>query len=1057
MPRFSLKTYIENGGEIQDAEIDGKIGIYAFGDVDKLFTYKLGGKMHKWLMRRNEVDAEEYGFQVQGNKVRNVWRNKERQLVNNLRSLRDRNDFTTLEININDMSVERISYLISKTLPVSNQDRVFSIGFNDTDFFVYNNNIKNTMTSAFLNSFVVEGDEIGSDQQVILNLYQSDRIVIRKRIPQNILNELGGEFFKHINLTKMNLTEYGVFNENEYKIAIKQKYFNHNCLFHAIINAEKHNTRLTPHFKKSKLMESLKIFLNNTFIPRKKLKKIFEPLELNVDLKYMRKKNCSYTEKFRYGGDKKVLCIGLLDNHYFSNTRTKYSLYDICKETKFVKLDSFEVIRKMLKTKNVLRDLTFNEQIETPFFKDSDLVSIKDEIILTRRREVKAIKDKYKDYKKIFFDVETITNGDVHKVYMCDAVDDKDRVYKFDGYDCCKRFLHSFTENLLLIAHNASYDTNFIIPYMFGCSGIFKGTRSIGVKGYYIGKNGKKYKVCIKDSYNLISAPLRKFGKMFNLKTHKEFMPYSLYTDDVVKNNMVLISKAMELCKTEEDKEVFLKNIKKWKLQDGEYFNAMEYSHKYCIIDCVVLRDGYNTFSDWIFEGLNIDMDNILTSASLAQKYMEQETCFEGVCEIGGAYRAFIQKCVVGGRTMTRQNKKWFVNKKLADYDAVSLYPSAMERLGLNGGYLKGKPKPLTNLTMEFLNKVDGYFIKIRFNNDMNKKYAFPLVSVKNKLGVRKFTNKVKGQEMYVDKISLEDIMFFHKLNEDDFTILEGCYFNEGRNARIYKVIRKIFNLRLEMKAQKNPAQAIYKLIMNSAYGKTLLNPYSKEVVIKDTDEEKEKYVCKNFNHIEKVIKMLNTDKYIIKQNVPIIDHYNYAHVGCEILSMSKRIMNEVMCMAEDNNINIYYQDTDSMHIEFEKVPVLEKLYRDFYKKELNGKDMGQFHVDFESDILKGEIFSSKFIGLGKKCYIDVLEDGSGKKDYHYRMKGVSHSTVKYTADKMNMKLDELYEFNLKNKVKYDLLEGGNKCRFVRNENMSVSMAKNFERTLRFGGELIIV
>ena len=30
-------------------------------------------------------------------------------------------------------------------------------------------------------------------------------------------------------------------------------------------------------------------------------------------------------------------------------------------------------------------------------------------------------------------------------------------------------------------------------------------------------------------------------------------------------------------------------------------------------------------------------------------------------------------------------------------------------------------------------------------------------------------------------------------------------------------------------------------------------------------------------------------------------------HCGVEILSMSKRVMNEVMCLAEDNDINIYW------------------------------------------------------------------------------------------------------------------------------------------------------
>ena len=44
---------------------------------------------------------------------------------------------------------------------------------------------------------------------------------------------------------------------------------------------------------------------------------------------------------------------------------------------------------------------------------------------------------------------------------------------------------------------------------------------------------------------------------------------------------------------------------------------------------------------------------------------------------------------------------------------------------------------------------------------------------------------------------------------------------------------------------------------------------------------------------------------------------------------MSKRIMNEVMCLAEDLGIMIYYQDTDSMHIPVDKVPMLEQKYKD--------------------------------------------------------------------------------------------------------------------------------
>ena len=59
--------------------------------------------------------------------------------------------------------------------------------------------------------------------------------------------------------------------------------------------------------------------------------------------------------------------------------------------------------------------------------------------------------------------------------------------------------------------------------------------------------------------------------------------------------------------------------------------------------------------------------------------------------------------------------------------------------------------------------------------------------------------------------------------------------------------------------------------------------------------------------------------------------------------------MNEVMCLAEDLGINIYYQDTDSMHIEHDKINLLADAYRKKYHRELIGEDtIGCFHNDFD-------------------------------------------------------------------------------------------------------------
>lgn len=62
----------------------------------------------------------------------------------------------------------------------------------------------------------------------------------------------------------------------------------------------------------------------------------------------------------------------------------------------------------------------------------------------------------------------------------------------------------------------------------------------------------------------------------------------------------------------------------------------------------------------------------------------------------------------------------------------------------------------------------------------------------------------------------------------------------------------------------------------------------------------------------------------MIKENIEVIDDYSYNYIGVLILDMSKRIMNEVMCLGEDLGINIYYTDTDSMHIDKDGLDRLE-------------------------------------------------------------------------------------------------------------------------------------
>ena len=316
----------------------------------------------------------------------------------------------------------------------------------------------------------------------------------------------------------------------------------------------------------------------------------------------------------------------------------------------------------------------------------------------------------------------------------------------------------------------------------------------------------------------------------------------------------------------------------------------------------------------------------------------------------------------------------------------------------------------------------------------------------------RNWTNDMVGKKIVVDKIQLEDLIEFHKL---EFNIVRGYYYDEGRNNKLKEVITYLFQQRIEAKKNKNPIQAVFKLLMNSAYGKTLLKPIEDETkYISCYGEENktyENYVCKHYNSIKEIVKLPNGHDYKIKQYKTIDKHYNNVACGVEVLSMSKRIMNEVMCLAEDEKLNIYYQDTDSMHIDTDQVKILANKYETKYGKELIGKNMGQFHTDFASDIIKGDIHAKESIFLGKKCYLDVLTGDDGNIDYHIRMKGVSCDAIKDHAYKNNKTILEVYEDLYEGKeLTFDLCCDGSKVNFEFKKNMEIRSRDRFERRIKF-------
>ena len=148
----------------------------------------------------------------------------------------------------------------------------------------------------------------------------------------------------------------------------------------------------------------------------------------------------------------------------------------------------------------------------------------------------------------------------------------------------------------------------------------------------------------------------------------------------------------------------------------------------------------------------------------------------------------------------------------------------------------------------------------------------------------------------------------------------------------IREEIKKLHKLRCEYKKTKNPLQEVIKLIMNSAYGKMIQKPIVDRNVYKQYqtyDKDKNtiyplnNYIIKNSSKI-KEITQINRNIYLCKVAKQIETFATNTLLGVQVLSMSKRIMNEVMTTAEDLDIKIFYQDTDSMHIEKSRLKDLE-------------------------------------------------------------------------------------------------------------------------------------
>jgi len=853
--------------------------------------------------------------------------------------------------------------------------------------------------------------------------------------PRNVRRQ--NAFFAYFNKTDIPLSQYQIYTTEEDRVAE-----NECCLLFALRKGGISEVAIIDIIAKMGALQ--------TNIPLSKMEEIANIINHKIIMYYYDEKKEEALKKV-YGKEfTKEVTICQYVNHFFVYEETKYTKFYIANkqelddhygddEKRFIitkrnksyfesispkLLNSLWLIVNMMKNNHFSEyhiDLT-NKACENYVIQPS-LHSI------TRNQELNTIKEKKsfngdRDTIYLFADCESdVVTFENHKMIAFAYMDMQGNYNQF----VCGQDIHKFKDeignslmkykdnNIVMFFHNMKYDST-LFNDLFYSSGEVSKDGQVYSKTYYFAYG---LRVEFRDSLKHFGGKLKDAAATFGLGESKgEAIAYTYHTiNNICVENDRVSTQLYSSHLTEEDKKVFFENV-----DHKTHFNANKYYLDYLRQDVNVLRQSMIKYRELIRDITGLDAFEYLTISSIGYKYAEAKGCFEGLYRVKGCLREFIQRSIKGGRVFVNpEYKNKEINENIEDFDGVSLYPSSMKRLCEEYGLPKGQIKLGEEQSYLYYESKDWYIVKINITK-INKSIQIPCVSHTSKDGNIEYLNEItEPLTAYVDKTTLNDYIRFQDI---EYTIEEGIYWDEGFNKGLGELILHLHNQRCLYKSSNKPLATMIKLIMNSIYGKTGQRIGEIKTVFISNDK-KDKYIYDHFGTVAEI----ESTQFNTKITQRICDNgFSLNYVAGSILSMSKRIMNEVFSVMEENKQPVYYTDTDSIHMLQKDVATLGESYKTKYNRELIGKNLGQFHTDFDMDGASG-VFSIKHIPIGTKTYLDVLQgkdnDGNIIQDTHIRIKGITKAGIEHElARRGENRIDSAIGLfrDLKNGVKVEFL-----------------------------------
>ena len=555
----------------------------------------------------------------------------------------------------------------------------------------------------------------------------------------------------------------------------------------------------------------------------------------------------------------------------------------------------------------------------------------------------------------------------------------------------------------------------------------------------------------------------------------------------------------------------------------GEFFDVGKYSKYYCERDVDLLAIGMKSWAAIgeqdatknTFKGMppfeKFDVFNFLSAPAIAQAVTESQirvgledvNCDENKCtyKYKGKLRKFMLNCTSGGRCtlanekrqlvdcckedprvaeliekskdpdrgLSEEDEKFLYHHLIQDFDARSLYPTAMSRSFVPLGrpvYCNFGRDSKKDEKWAMERKVDDAMYVIT-----DIRYDVPLAMPTNCWKQEKpeprcrWNNDVPEGVMQLRKLT--DLRTMVKIQGAHFRVLGGLEWKNGKCEKIQQFMKDVYAFRRlnHSGGFDHPIQEAAKLIMNSFYGKNVtkmregeewffpstiweFNKFSGKATQKSGAPALIDFVKRNWRRVSRVQYLGGC--FSVKVHSEDDAAYDVCF-GCEVLAGSRAVICPVSAMVEQiTGEPCLYTDTDSLHLYGWQVDAIADAFKEYFGMEMIGGELGQFHVDFEPRTFrKGEkcLGSSFFCGVGKKMYIDELRGSEGSCEFHRRAKGIR---AEYLSKEEYIRLyygETLYK---------DL----DKCGMVQirqkeGHNMSVHMVKQVRATAE--GEIEVI